>query len=79
MLHNDIEIFARLVVCGNTTLLSQNMDISIERIEEVIGNLEKKQGIVLIDRRKDRIALTSAGQKYYENIISLIEKEMDGM
>ena len=79
MLDNDTEIFARLVICGNTALLSQNMDISIERIEETIGKLEKKEGIVLVDRSKDRITLTSAGQKYYEDIISLIEKEIDDM
>ncbi len=77
MLDNDIEIFARLVVCGNAALLSQNMDISIERIEEAIGKLEQKEGIVLVDRSKDRITLTSAGQKYYEGIIALIEKMMD--
>ena len=77
MLDNDIEIFASLVVCGNAALLSQNMDISIERIEEAIGKLEQKEGIVLVDRSKDRITLTSAGQKYYEGIIALIEKMMD--
>ncbi len=77
MLDNDIEIFTRLAICGNTALLSQNMDISIERIEEVIKKLEKKEGLVLVDRNKDRITLTSAGQKYYEGIISLIEKMMD--
>ena len=77
MLDNDTEIFARLVICGNTALLSQNMDISIERIEETIRKLEKKEGLVLVDSNKDRISLTSAGQKYYEGIISLIEKMMD--
>ena len=67
MLDDDIEIFVRLIVCGNTALLSQNMDISIERIEETIRKLEQKEGIVLVDRNKDKIALTSDGQKYQGN------------
>ena len=68
----DMEIFARVVAAGSMTAASRELDISIAVVSKRIRKLEERLGARLLQRTTRQLALTEAGQGYYERVTTIL-------
>jgi DNA-binding transcriptional LysR family regulator len=71
-----MRIFVRVVEAGSFTAAGNGMDITPGQVSRAVSDLEGHLRTRLLNRTRRRIALTEAGERYYEHcmqILALIE------
>ncbi|MCV0426292.1 MAG: LysR family transcriptional regulator [Roseibium sp.] len=68
----DMEIFARVVSAGSMSAAGREMNLSPAVVSKRIRRLEEKLGTRLLQRTTRQIAMTEAGQGFYERVIAIL-------
>ncbi|MEM6616589.1 MAG: LysR family transcriptional regulator [Pseudomonadota bacterium] len=68
----DMEIFARVVTSGSMSGAAREMSLSPAVVSKRIQRLETRLGSRLLQRTTRQIALTEAGQGYYERVVAIL-------
>ncbi|MFN3131285.1 LysR family transcriptional regulator [Roseibium sp.] len=68
----DMEIFARVVSAGSMSAAGREMNLSPAVVSKRIRRLEEKLGSRLLQRTTRQIAMTEAGQGFYERVIAIL-------
>ncbi|MBH0238220.1 LysR family transcriptional regulator [Methylobrevis albus] len=68
----DLEIFARVVTAGSMSAAGREMSLSPAVVSKRIRRLEDRLGTRLLQRTTRQIALTEAGQGFYERIVAVL-------
>lgn len=72
--HNDVAMFVRIVRAGSFTNASTTWGVPANTLSRRIRNLERRLGVQLLNRSTRRLALTSAGEKYYSACTAAVEQ-----
>lgn len=67
-----------VVEAGSFTAASERLGISNALVSKYVGVVESTLGVRLFNRSTRRVVLTEAGQRYYEQVIPLLE-EVDAL
>jgi DNA-binding transcriptional LysR family regulator len=68
----DMEIFARVVTAGSMSAAGREMGLSPAVVSKRLRRLEERLGTRLLQRTTRQIALTEAGQGFYERVVAII-------
>ncbi|MCP1198528.1 LysR family transcriptional regulator [Notoacmeibacter sp. MSK16QG-6] len=68
----ELEIFARVVSAGSLSAAGREMGLSPAVVSKRLRKLEDRLGTRLLQRTTRQIALTEAGQGYYERIVAIL-------
>lgn len=68
----DMEIFARVVGAGSMSAAGREMGLSPAVISKRVRRLETRLGTRLLQRTTRQLALTEAGQGFYEHVVAII-------
>lgn len=68
----DLEIFARVVAAGSLSAAGRELGISPAVVSKRLRRLEDKLGARLLQRTTRQIALTDAGQGFYERVVAVL-------
>lgn len=68
----DMEIFARVVGAGSLSGAGREMGLSPAVISKRLKRLEERLGTRLLQRTTRQIALTEAGEGYYERVVAIL-------
>ncbi|TWI87547.1 transcriptional regulator, LysR family [Roseibium hamelinense] len=68
----DMEIFARVVGAGSMSAAGREMGLSPAVVSKRIRRLEDKLGTRLLQRTTRQIAMTEAGQGFYERVVAIL-------
>ena len=69
---SDLDIFARVVSAGSLSAAGRELDLSPAVVSKRLRRLEDRLGTRLLQRTTRQIALTEAGQGYYERIVPIL-------
>lgn len=68
----DMEIFARVVASGSMSAAARELGLSPAVVSKRLGRLEERLGTRLMQRTTRQIAMTEAGQGYYERVLAIL-------
>ncbi|MBM21120.1 MAG: LysR family transcriptional regulator [Stappia sp.] len=68
----DMEIFARVVGAGSMSAAGREMGLSPAVVSKRLRRLEDRLGTRLLQRTTRQLALTEAGQGYYERVVAIL-------
>lgn len=68
----DMEVFARVVGAGSMSAAGREMGLSPAVVSKRIRRLEDKLGTRLLQRTTRQIAMTEAGQGFYERVVAIL-------
>lgn len=68
----DLEIFARVVSAGSMSAAGRELGLSPAVVSKRLRRLEDRLGTRLLQRTTRQIALTEAGQGFYERVIAIL-------
>ncbi|MTI00655.1 LysR family transcriptional regulator [Roseibium sp. RKSG952] len=68
----DMEIFARVVGAGSMSAAGREMGLSPAVVSKRIRRLEDKLGTRLLQRTTRQIAMTEAGQGFFERVVAIL-------
>lgn len=68
----DLDIFARVVTARSMSAAGRELKLSPAVISKRIRRLEERLGVRLLQRTTRQLALTEAGQGFYERVISIL-------
>lgn len=69
---SDMEIFARVVATGSMSAAGREMGLSPAVVSKRLRRIEDRLGTRLLQRTTRQIALTEAGQGYYERVVAIL-------
>lgn len=69
------EIFCKVIETGSFTRAAEELGYTQSSVSQTVKNLENELGAILIERKKDGIALTSDGKNFYPYIDSIAAAE----
>ena len=70
---NDLYFFASVVQYGGFTAAARTLGVEKTRLSRRIGALEKRLGVRLLQRTTRALALTEAGQRFYDRCLATVE------
>lgn len=68
----DLEIFARVVTAGSMSAAGREMGLSPAVVSKRLRKLEDRLGTRLLQRTTRQIALTEAGQGFYDRVVAIL-------
>ncbi len=68
----DLEIFARVVSAGSMSAAGRELGLSPAVVSKRLRRLEDRLGTRLLQRTTRQIALTEAGQGFYERVVAIL-------
>lgn len=68
----DLDVFARVVAARGMSAAGRELNLSPAVISKRIRRLEERLGVRLLQRTTRQLALTEAGQGFYERVISIL-------
>lgn len=68
----DMDIFARVVSSGSLSAAGRDMGLSPAVVSKRLKRLEDRLGTRLLQRTTRQIALTEAGQGYFERVVAIL-------
>jgi DNA-binding transcriptional LysR family regulator len=68
----DLDIFARVVTAGSMSAAGRELGFSPAVISKRIRRLEERLGTRLLHRTTRQIAMTEAGQGFYERVVAIL-------
>ena len=69
---SDLEIFARVVCAGSMSAAGRELGLSPAVVSKRLRRLEDRLGSRLLQRTTRQIALTEAGQGFYERVVAIL-------
>lgn len=69
---SDMEIFSRVVAAGSMSAAGREMGLSPAVVSKRLRRLEDRLGTRLLQRTTRQIALTEAGQGFYERVVAIL-------
>jgi DNA-binding transcriptional LysR family regulator len=69
---NDIYFFASVVQYGGFSAAARTIGVEKTRLSRRIAALEKRLGVRLIQRTTRALALTEAGQRFFERCVATV-------
>ena len=70
---NDLYFFASVVQYGGFTAAARTIGVEKTRLSRRIAALEKRLGVRLLQRTTRALALTEAGQRFYDRCLATVE------
>jgi DNA-binding transcriptional LysR family regulator len=70
---NDLYFFASVVQYGGFSAAARTIGVEKTRLSRRIGALEKRLGVRLLQRTTRALALTEAGQRFYDRCLATVE------
>src|SRR5436309_98122 len=70
---NDIYFFASVVQHGGFSAAARKIGVEKTRLSRRIAALEKRLGVRLLQRTTRALALTEAGQRFFERCVATVE------
>lgn len=70
---NDISFFASVVQYGGFSAAARTIGVEKTRLSRRIAALEKRLGVRLLQRTTRALALTEAGQRFFERCVATVE------
>jgi DNA-binding transcriptional LysR family regulator len=74
---NDIYFFAAVVRYGGFSAAARTIGVEKTRLSRRIAALEKRLGVRLLQRTTRALALTEAGQRFYERCVTTVEEAQE--
>ena len=71
---DGLKTVVAVVETGSFTAASDRLGLSKALVSKYVGEVEKQLGVRLFNRSTRRLALTEAGQSYYESALPLIDQ-----
>ena len=71
---NDLYFFASVVQYGGFSAAARTIGVEKTRLSRRIGALEKRLGVRLLQRTTRALALTEAGQRFYDRCLATVEE-----
>jgi DNA-binding transcriptional LysR family regulator len=71
---NDIYFFASVVQYGGFSAAARTIGAEKTRLSRRIAALEKRLGVRLLQRTTRALALTEAGQRFFERCVATVER-----
>jgi DNA-binding transcriptional LysR family regulator len=71
---DGIKTVVAVVETGSFTAASERLGMSKALVSKYIGEVEDSLGVRLLNRSTRRLALTEAGQRYYDQALPLLEE-----
>lgn len=68
----DLDLFARIVTTGGMSSAGRELGVSPAKVSKRIRALEERLGVRLLQRTTRKVALTEAGQGFFERVISIL-------
>ncbi|EPX61183.1 Transcriptional regulator, LysR family [Cystobacter fuscus DSM 2262] len=68
----EMQVFVRVVEAGSFSEAARQMMMTPSTVSKLIGRIETRLGVRLIERSTRRLSLTNEGQVYYERSTSLL-------
>jgi len=68
----DLEVFAQVVATGSLSAAGRELGLSPAVVSKRLRRLEERIGTRLVQRTTRQIALTEAGQGFYERVIAIL-------
>jgi DNA-binding transcriptional LysR family regulator len=68
----DLDVFARVVTAKSMSAAGRELNLSPAVISKRIRRLEERLGVRLLQRTTRQLALTEAGQGFYERVVSIL-------
>jgi DNA-binding transcriptional LysR family regulator len=69
---SDLEIFARVVSAGSLSAAGRELGLSPALVSKRLRKLEDRLGSRLLQRTTRQLALTDAGQGFYERVVNIL-------
>jgi len=69
----NMQVFCRIVELGTFAAVARDMNLSAMMISKYVAQLEKSLGVILLNRTTRSLALTEAGELYYNRSKQLLE------
>src|SRR5260221_3173738 len=66
--YNDVPLFVRVVDAGSFTAVAALLGVQKSSVSRGIARLERDLGVRLLQRTTRKLALTDAGQAFYERV-----------
>jgi DNA-binding transcriptional LysR family regulator len=74
---NELNAFVAVVEAGGFSAAARSTGDSQSAISKAIGALEKRLGVVLVNRSTRRVSLTDQGRRYYDRTKPLLDEMQD--
>src|SRR5580658_6061911 len=74
---NDIYFFASVVQYGGFSAAARIIGVEKTRLSRRVAALEKRLGVRLLQRTTRALALTEAGQRFYERCVATVEEAQE--
>ena len=74
---NDIYFFASVVRYGGFSAAARTIGVEKTRLSRRIAALEKRLGVRLLQRTTRALALTEAGQRFFERCVATVEEAQE--
>ena len=68
----EMQVFLRVVEAGNFSEAARLLRMTPSTVSKMIGRIETRLGVRLLERSTRRLSLTSEGQIYYERSLALL-------
>jgi DNA-binding transcriptional LysR family regulator len=68
----DLDVFAHVVTAKGMSAAGRELNLSPAVISKRIRRLEERLGVRLLQRTTRQLALTEAGQGFYERVVSIL-------
>lgn len=70
----EMQVFARVVEAGSFSEAARALLMTPSTVSKLIGRIEARLGVRLLERSTRRLSLTAEGQIYYERSLSLLSE-----
>lgn len=74
----EMQVFLRVVETGSFSEAARQLQMTPSTVSKLIGRIEARLGVRLLERSTLRLSLTGEGQTYYERSLSLLS-ELDAI
>lgn len=75
---SEMRVFSRVVETGSFSEAARRLHITASAVGKMVGRVEARLGVRLIERSTRRLALTDDGQVYYERCLQILQ-DMDDL
>jgi len=73
MIDRDYELFATIVATGSLSAAGRALHLSPAMVSKRLARMEQRLGASLIIRTTRRLALTSAGERFHQDVIAILD------
>jgi DNA-binding transcriptional LysR family regulator len=75
---SEMRVFTRIVETGSFSQAARRLHMTASAVGKMVGRIEARLGVRLIERSTRRLALTDAGQAYYDRCLQILQ-DMDDL